>query len=492
MTQTNAQALRCLSLDHPSNRMQSHRVMKVKTIFVTLALVAACFAEAPKPQEPSKNPEIQKIDARLAELTVIWKQDTAIINRLTNFKRTPVQQGSQAYNTCMQSSQRIQQAEAEAKTLKERKADLVSHAEATGKTPTYTAPAGGTVRSERESEAARGTDARTNKPIKIEIQKIDDRLAQLTSILKEAKNTQKIQTGEAEVKELKSMRAFWEGVSETTPKINPAEKGAIDETVARMRIAWDKSMNREESHENPEDLALTLFTRYDPRKFIHQTEAATPTMDLLGGTLEIKGKNLKSLTEWIDTKNWLAIVNHYLNENGKPHVKVIDSSNVEYAAGQLSNETFYIYLKTTTPPFSKHIDYVDDPRNPEEECMLPCFYCTETELLKYWEGQLICEGKGHGTGYSSLNGWSAHPDGVGYLHTWVPSDGPLIFVSIPRVLESVANDQILSINQSPMILINNLAEKKNLGEIDDSQYKQLFLKAKEDTLRRFLEWASNY
>lgn len=112
-----------------------------KIIFITFALIAACFAEAPKPQEPSKNPEIQKIDARLAELAVIWKQDMAIINRLTNFKRTPVQQGSQAYNTCLQSSQRIQQAEAEAKTLKERKADLTMGTTPTDKTSAGDAPA---------------------------------------------------------------------------------------------------------------------------------------------------------------------------------------------------------------------------------------------------------------------------------------------------------------------------------------------------------------
>jgi hypothetical protein len=68
--------------------------------------------------------EIQKIEMRLAELTTIWKQETAIINRLTNFKRTPVQEGTQAYLQCVQASKIIQQAEAEAKILKEKKSSL--------------------------------------------------------------------------------------------------------------------------------------------------------------------------------------------------------------------------------------------------------------------------------------------------------------------------------------------------------------------------------
>jgi hypothetical protein len=68
--------------------------------------------------------ELQKVDQRLEELKTIWRQDTAIINQLTNFKRTAVQQGSQAYYKCLEASQRIQQAEAEAKTLKERRASI--------------------------------------------------------------------------------------------------------------------------------------------------------------------------------------------------------------------------------------------------------------------------------------------------------------------------------------------------------------------------------
>lgn len=80
--------------------------------------------------------EIQKIDVRLAELTTIWKQETAIINRLTNFKRTPVQEGTQAYLQCVQASKRIQQAEAEAKILKEKKSSLALSAPQSSNQPT--------------------------------------------------------------------------------------------------------------------------------------------------------------------------------------------------------------------------------------------------------------------------------------------------------------------------------------------------------------------
>ncbi len=73
--------------------------------------------------------ELQKVDQRLEELKTIWRQETAIINQLTNFKRTPVQEGTRAYFKCLEASKRIQQAEAEAKTLKERRAEVVPLAE---------------------------------------------------------------------------------------------------------------------------------------------------------------------------------------------------------------------------------------------------------------------------------------------------------------------------------------------------------------------------
>ncbi len=70
--------------------------------------------------------ELQKVDQRLEELKTIWRQETAIINQLTNFKRTPVQEGTRAYFKCLEASKRIQQAEAEAKTLKERRAAIAT------------------------------------------------------------------------------------------------------------------------------------------------------------------------------------------------------------------------------------------------------------------------------------------------------------------------------------------------------------------------------
>ena len=96
-----------------------------KLALVGLMAIFSSFAHA---QEASAYREIQKIDDRLDALALSWRQDMAIINRLTNYKRTPVQEGTQAYYACCEASQRIQRAEAEAKVLKVRKGLLESSA----------------------------------------------------------------------------------------------------------------------------------------------------------------------------------------------------------------------------------------------------------------------------------------------------------------------------------------------------------------------------
>lgn len=94
--------------------------MKLRNL-IAVIVCSSCFAEEPK---ATTNPEISKIDARLSELAEIWRQDVGVINRLTNFKRTPVQEGTKAYFQCLEASKRIKQAEAEAKTLKRKKAAI--------------------------------------------------------------------------------------------------------------------------------------------------------------------------------------------------------------------------------------------------------------------------------------------------------------------------------------------------------------------------------
>ena len=64
------------------------------------------------------------IDTKIAAERKRWTDATAVINRLTNFKKTPVQEGTQAYYKCVEASKIIQEVEAGAEALKQEKSRL--------------------------------------------------------------------------------------------------------------------------------------------------------------------------------------------------------------------------------------------------------------------------------------------------------------------------------------------------------------------------------
>ena len=68
--------------------------------------------------------ELAAIDAKIASERARWQQALDTINRLTNYKRTPVREGSQEYQRCMAASEVIQEVESGAAELKQEKARL--------------------------------------------------------------------------------------------------------------------------------------------------------------------------------------------------------------------------------------------------------------------------------------------------------------------------------------------------------------------------------
>ena len=84
--------------------------------------------------ENDKNEEAERLPILKAELAALnvrmdaeyakYKAGLDTINKLTNFKRTPVQEGTQAYYKCIEASKAIKEVEAGATNLKSEKAQL--------------------------------------------------------------------------------------------------------------------------------------------------------------------------------------------------------------------------------------------------------------------------------------------------------------------------------------------------------------------------------
>ena len=70
--------------------------------------------------------ELAAIEIRIQAERARWQEAVNLINRLTNFKRTPVIEGSPQYHECMAASRVIKVVEVGAPTLKAEKARLES------------------------------------------------------------------------------------------------------------------------------------------------------------------------------------------------------------------------------------------------------------------------------------------------------------------------------------------------------------------------------
>ena len=70
--------------------------------------------------------ELAAVDAKIASETARWQSGIDTINRLTNFKKTPVREGSPQYHQCMEASRIIKEVESGAAAIKAEKARLTA------------------------------------------------------------------------------------------------------------------------------------------------------------------------------------------------------------------------------------------------------------------------------------------------------------------------------------------------------------------------------
>ena len=256
----------------------------------------------------------------------------------------------------------------------------------------------------------------------------------------------------------------------------PDSKSEIDQAVLRVRAAWEDSISeRLKKSVDREALAEELFTRLDPRKFLHPTETASPSLKFLKAQVSIKAPDLDRVAALIDKKDWLALVNYGAK---KDYAELPEPKKIISAAEIFGGNEFYIHIKPGIPVFRK---IKTMPRF--KECLLPKVFFTESEDLRLWETSLV---KTVGEGNAPY-GWVKHPD-AGYFLEWSPDDGPVVFVIAFHAFENTDSAFLKSLSNDRLYM--NLEKKKKLGELDEKEAQMLWLQGKEAQLRRFYLWAA--
>ncbi len=91
------------------------------------------ISDSSNPKEVAK--QLDTVKAKIQAEKKRWSAASAVINRLTNNKKTPVQEGTQAYFQCLEASKVMQAVEANAELLKKEKARLEELARPTDEKP---------------------------------------------------------------------------------------------------------------------------------------------------------------------------------------------------------------------------------------------------------------------------------------------------------------------------------------------------------------------
>lgn len=476
-------------------------------------------------------PEIQKIDARLDVLRTIWRQEQAIINGYTKNRTVPVKEGSAAHHACLKASQRIQQAEAEAKILKEKRALTIADPNKVTAVETVSPAIRSSITDPNNNGTAAVENGRADQdeedlpsnPFGGGIDESWPKMTTLTSsvdvtayvdrISNEKQKAKTVQDAfqkltvsdvEAEMKNLLAkaeageiplnvaesrmrdlaMKAIKSKQNTQVSVVKLKEMAQCDEFDV-FRLFYDQYVNisqvNNENSGDPQAVAEVLMRRLDPRNFLNKLEDQSKTLNSINSKIEIKGKNLDVISNMLDSSQYLDLCIFLLKESGD---EINDKSEVSVrhvfkAAHELADRLFYLHVAPGV-----HKDY----ENNLGHSRMPWVYSTESIEL-FGANSREFAGCG-GEGGTSNNGWSRHPDGTGYIHDWRPRDGPIMLASFnnkynqpldPKKINRIANPKTDDRDEDSMD--DKLKQKLELGEISEDQYNKILAQKPKDNLR---------
>ena len=167
----------------------------------------------------------------------------------------------------------------------------------------------------------------------------------------------------------------------------------------------------------------------------------------------MRGKDSENIQSLLQQGDYLKLIS-YLRD--QPYTEYPPVTEIETALRKLARDDFSILLRT-----SLSVSY-------ETQLFLVSFPDSEYRIV------------------NSSNSWERHPDGIGYLHKWSPSDGPVIILL--GNYQTIQNP-IYSFNESARKQSEALKQKRDLGEIDEDSYRARLGEVRKTTYDAILKWA---
>jgi hypothetical protein len=450
------------------------------SLFLSLGLAKAENAD----------PRIQEIDQKLQELRAAWHQNNNIINRLTNNRRTPVVEGSQAHQQCLQAERRMKEAEAAAANLKTRREEILSLAQTNDESPVH--PNVNTANQSTNNSTSNTSDTGTNL-LSTYADKYS-RFCIVTLRVQEAYNTLTASPHEEKMKDILakaesgelSMEAAEARMRQLANEAIRARSNAVisvddikrlaqcdDFDIFTFFMARRISFNQIDTinNENLDPIMENLFSNLDPNNYLNPLEINSNTLRNIGSNITIKGQHFNAISDFIKSKKYKDLTLFLLNLENNEEIKVEDINvRAAYkAASILADLKFYVSI---SPGVSS---------NNMGHSRMPWVYFTNSISVR--TGSMTSHVAEMSTiSGASNNGWEKHPDGLGYIHEWRPRDGSIMLATFnnqgnqpvsPRDIERLTNPP--SDGFDDFSLEEKLQKRIDLGELTEDDKDKLLI-----------------
>jgi len=185
----------------------------------------------------------------------------------------------------------------------------------------------------------------------------------------------------------------------------------------------------------------------------------TPTLTLsgklqgLGTSMEMRGENIEKIAKLHKDGEWLQLL---ASLDGRDLAEYPDARSIESHVATLQRSDFKILLRTRFQETNSEDLYF---------ITFPSRYSV----------------------VSSSSSWDRHPDGIGYLHSWSPEDGPVIVVSGNY---DTAGSYLRKTEQAYSQELRALDKKKDLGELSEDAFNASAEALRNRAHQTIAQWAS--
>jgi hypothetical protein len=281
---------------------------------------------------------------------------------------------------------------------------------------------------------------------------------------KQMEEEQRIATAEHDKERLaQKLKSEEEDAARALAREQTEQERKLEEERRKMEAATAQAEREEKKAEDERNARIAAAAAQEDRKALAaKLLASVPLspkvvlsgrLQQAGTSVEMRGENIEKLRELQQSGDWLGLLSAL---DGRPMDEYPDARSIESEVSTLQRSDYKLLLRT---------------RFQESQS-------SELYLIKFPDRYSVVK--------SSMS-WERHPDGIGYLHTWSPEDGPIIVVTGNY---ETASRFLNKTEQAYRDELQALDKKKDLGELTEDAFAASVATLRQRAYQAISQWAA--